>query len=98
MSLESPQVSGDQCGIEANPEKIKVVIDMQHLTTIKEVHGLASRAAALCKFVFRSANSCLEIFKILKNPDEFRWTYQGEGIRGLETILDKSSSALYSSA
>ena len=61
-------------GIEANPEKIKVILDMEPPKTIKEVQCLARRVAALSRFVSISTNKCVKFFQILKNPSNFQWT------------------------
>ena len=59
-------------GIEANPEKIKAILDMQPPNSVKDVQKLSGRVAALRRFVPRSANKCSEFFKILKNPNNFQ--------------------------
>ena len=61
-------------GIEANPEKIKVILEMEPPKTVKEVQRLAGRIATLSCFVSRSADKCAEFFQILKKPDNFQWT------------------------
>ena len=38
-------------GIEANPKKIKAILDMEPPKTVKEVQRLAGRVAALSRFV-----------------------------------------------
>ena len=43
-------------GIEANPEKIKAILDMEPPKSIKEVQRLAGRVATLSRFVSRSAD------------------------------------------
>ena len=45
-------------GIEANPDKIKVVLDMQSPSNTKEIQRLTGRIAALSRFVSRSSNKC----------------------------------------
>ena len=58
-------------GIEANPKKIKAILEMQPLSSVKEVQRLASQVAALGRFVPKSGDRCFEFFKILKNLDNF---------------------------
>ena len=41
-------------GIEANPEKIKAILDMKPPQNIKEVQSLTGRVATLNRFVFQS--------------------------------------------
>ena len=45
-------------GIEANPDKIKVVLDMPPPSGIKEVQRLTGRIAALSRFVSRASDKC----------------------------------------
>ena len=59
-------------GIEANPEKIKTILDMSPPKTVKEVQCLAGRVATLNRFVSKSADKCAEFFRILKNPRNFQ--------------------------
>ena len=58
-------------GIEANPEKIKVVLDMPSPSGIKEVQRLTGRIAALSRFVSRASNKCQPFFEVLKKA--FQW-------------------------
>ena len=61
-------------GVKANPEKIRVVLDMRPLTTVKEVQKLAGWIVSLGRFVPKSTNKCVEFFKIFRSPNEFKWT------------------------
>ena len=45
-------------GIEANPDKIKVVLDIQPPSNTKEIQRLTGKIAALSRFVFRSSDKC----------------------------------------
>ena len=45
-------------GIEANPDKIKAVLDMPSPSGIKEVQQLTGRIAALSQFVSRASDKC----------------------------------------
>ena len=49
-------------GIEANPDKIKVVLDMQPPSNTKEIQRLTGRIAALSRFVSRSSDKCQPFF------------------------------------
>ena len=53
-------------GIEANPDKIKVVLDMPSPSSIKEVQRLTGRIAALSRFVSRASDKCQPFFQVLK--------------------------------
>ena len=58
-------------GIEANPDKIKVVLDMQLQSNIKYVQRLTGRIAVLSRFVSSSSNKCKPFFQVLKKA--FQW-------------------------
>ena len=58
-------------GIEANPKKIKAILNMKPPQSIKEVQSLTRRVAALNRFVFKATDKCLPFFKILKKS--FEW-------------------------
>ena len=60
-----------QRGIEANPDKIRAILEMQPPRTIKETQGLTGRIAALNRFVSRSTDKCLPFFKVLRKA--FKW-------------------------
>ena len=53
-------------GIEANPDKIKAVLDMPSPSSIKEVQSLIGRIAALSRFMSRASNKCQPFFQVLK--------------------------------
>ena len=59
-------------GIEENPEKIKVILDMKPPQNIKEVQSLTRRVAALNRFVSKATDKCLPFFRVLKKA--FEWT------------------------
>ena len=63
-------------GIEANPEKIKAILEMQPPSSVKDVQRLAGWVAVLGRFVPKSGDKCCEFFKVLKNPDNFQWIEQ----------------------
>src|SRR6187397_1632047 len=63
----------DQRGIEANPEKIQAVINMQSPHTVKEVQKLTGCLAALGRFLSRSGDKCLYFFQAIKKKTRFEW-------------------------
>ena len=65
-----------QRGIEANPEKVKAILEMSSPKTIKEVQSLTGKVAALNKFVSKATDKCLSFFKTLKQA--FVWTDECE--------------------
>ena len=73
-------------GIEANPDKIKVVLDMHLPSNIKEIQRLTGRIAALSRFVSRSYDKCRPFFQVLKKA--FHWDSQcEEAFSTLKTYL-----------
>ncbi|GKV46364.1 hypothetical protein SLEP1_g53349 [Rubroshorea leprosula] len=61
-------------GIEANPERIKVIAKMEPPKSVKDIHKLTGRVAALHRFISKTANKCLPFFKIMRSAaqkDEF---------------------------
>ena len=53
-------------GIEANPEKVRAILDMSSPKMVKEVQSLIGRVAALNRFVSKATDKCLPFFKKLK--------------------------------
>ena len=53
-------------GIEANPDKIKAMLNMQPPSNIKEIQCLTERIAALSHFMSRSSDKCQPFFQVLK--------------------------------
>ena len=60
-----------QRGIEANPEKVRAIIDMALPKTVKDVQKLTGKIAALNRFISRATDKCLPFFKTLKQA--FAW-------------------------
>ena len=59
-------------GIEANPDKIRAILDMKPPQNVKEAQSLTGRVAALNRFVSKATNKCLPFFRILRKA--FEWT------------------------
>ncbi|KAL0462137.1 UNVERIFIED_CONTAM: hypothetical protein Slati_0101300 [Sesamum latifolium] len=62
-----------QRGIEANPLKIKAIIDMKAPTCLNEAQRLTRRIAALSRFISKSAEKSLPFFKTLRKAKIFEW-------------------------
>ncbi|XP_022157920.1 uncharacterized protein LOC111024530 [Momordica charantia] len=77
-------------GIEANPEKIKAVLEMEAPKTLKQLQCLNGRIAALNRFVLRSTDKCLPFFKVLRKKGPFQWTIE------CEQALEQLKNHLYS--
>ena len=73
-------------GIEANPDKIKVVLDMPSPSGIKEVQRLTGSITVLSRFVSRASDKCQPFFQVLKKA--FQWdTKCEEAFSALKTYL-----------
>ena len=73
-------------GIEANIDKIKVVLNMQPPSNTKEIQCLIERIVALSRFVFRSSDKCQPFFQVLKKA--FHWdAHYEEAFSALKTYL-----------
>ena len=57
--------------IEANPDKIKAVLDMRPPSNTKEIQRLTNRISTLIRFVPRSSDKCQPFFQVLKKA--FHW-------------------------
>lgn len=60
-------------GIEANPKKIKAIINIEPLKTIWEVQKLIGMLASLKRFSSGSTEKGLPLFKVLQRAKEFSW-------------------------
>ena len=63
-------------GIEANPDKIKVMLDMHPPSNTKEIQCLTGRITALSRFVSKSSDKYQPFFQVLKKA--FHWDAQCE--------------------
>lgn len=75
-------------GIEANHEKIKAIEQIQALKTVKDVRRLTGWVAALSRFISKSAERALPLFKILKKAWPMKWTPEAvAALQDLKTYL-----------
>ena len=73
-------------GIEANPDKIKVVLDMLSPSKIKDIQRLTGRLAALSCFISKANDKCQHFFQVLKKA--FQWdAHCQEAFMTLKTYL-----------
>ena len=63
----------NQRGIEANPKKIKALLEMSSPKKPKKVMSMEGRAAALSRFVSRPTDHCALFFDVLKGLKKFEW-------------------------
>ena len=55
-----------QRGIEVNPKKVNVILDMVSPKIVKKVQKLTRRVAALNRFVSKATDKCLLFFRVLR--------------------------------
>ena len=61
-------------GIEVNPDQIKAINNLQSPRNPKEVQKLTGMAAALNRFISRSADKCRPFFLLINKWKGFEWT------------------------
>jgi hypothetical protein len=57
-------------GIDANPEKIQVILTMGKPTKLHEIQQLARRVATLSQFVARLGEKALPFYALMKKSDK----------------------------
>ena len=67
-----------QRGIEANPDKIKAIEQIEAPRRIKDVRRLTGCVAAMSRFISKSAERALPFFKILIKVGPMEWTPEAE--------------------
>ncbi|KAM1185598.1 hypothetical protein ACFX2G_015195 [Malus domestica] len=60
-----------QRGIEANPKKIKIILDMKEPVTSKDIQSLIGKVAALTRFISKATDRCAPFFKALKGSKKY---------------------------
>ena len=79
-----------QRGIEVNPEKIRVIVELAPPKTVKEVQSLNGKIVALNRFISRAVDKCLPFFRILKKS--FEWTDEcQQAFKNLKLYLSSPS-------
>ena len=58
-------------GIQANPDKCQVIVEMKSLTFVKEDQCLTGRIASLFKFMATSTRKALPFFFVTKRREQF---------------------------
>ena len=77
-----------QRGIEANPDKIKAIEQIEAPKRIKDVRWITGCIAAMSRFISKSAERALPFFKILKKAVLMEWTPKAEAaLQGLKKYL-----------
>ncbi|KAM2336107.1 hypothetical protein ACFXTH_013453 [Malus domestica] len=81
-----------QQGIEANPEKIKTILDMKEPVTSKDIQSLTGKVAALTRFISKATDKCARFFKTLKGSKKYiTWTDEyAEAFKNLKDYMSKA--------
>ncbi|KAL5850150.1 hypothetical protein ACOSQ4_008163 [Xanthoceras sorbifolium] len=75
-------------GIDANPDKIKAIQELQSPRTTKKIQGLTGRVVSLVRFISRLTDRCLPFFKALRKNSSSQWTPECENaFRELKSYL-----------
>jgi hypothetical protein len=61
-------------GIEANPDKIRTLVEMQDPVSVKDVQKQTGRVAALNRFIPKAAERSLPFFQVLRSAKNFQWS------------------------
>jgi hypothetical protein len=76
--------------IEANPDKIKAIREMEEPKTKKDIQKLNGRVAALNRFISRSTKRSLPFFKALKGKGKIEWgTEQRKAFAELKAYIEE---------
>ena len=60
-------------GIEANPDQISALINLEEPKNAKQVQRLTGMIAALGRFISQSADKCRPFFRLLGKKRKFLW-------------------------
>jgi hypothetical protein len=75
-------------GIEANPYKISIIMDMGPIKNLKGVQRVSGCLATLSHFIARLRERNLPLYKLMKKSDHFVWTPEvQEALDSLKNIL-----------
>ncbi|KAM2401851.1 hypothetical protein ACFX1X_029811 [Malus domestica] len=81
-----------QRDIKANPEKIKIILDMKEPVTSKYIQSLTGKVAALTRFISKATNKSAHFFKALKGSKKYiTWTDEcAEAFKNLKDYISKA--------
>ncbi|KAM1945944.1 hypothetical protein ACFX13_000867 [Malus domestica] len=81
-----------QQGIEANPEKIKAILDMKESVTSKDIQSLTGKMTTLTRFISKATDRCASFFKTLKGSKKYiTWTDEcAEAFKNLKDYMNKA--------
>lgn len=82
----------NQRGIEANPDKIRAILEMTSPRSVKDVQRLTGHLAALSRFISKATDRNLPFFKVLRNSKTFECLEECEkAFTELKTYLTNPS-------
>lgn len=70
---EVPWIHTDKEGIDANPNKCNAIMEMRSPKTIEKVQQLTKRIMFFSRFLSKSAEKELLLFKCFKKNERFQW-------------------------
>jgi hypothetical protein len=77
-------------GIEANPDKIRAIAQMQPLLRREDVQKLTSRIASLNRFILKLAKYSLPFFTVLRGSIKIEWgAEQQKAFESIKSYLKK---------
>ncbi|KAM1481795.1 hypothetical protein ACFXTO_034177 [Malus domestica] len=81
-----------QRGIEANPEKIKAILDMKEPVTSKDIQSLTGKVAALTRFISKTIDRCASFFKAFKGSKKYiTWIDEcAKAFKNLKNYMSKA--------
>ena len=65
-------------GIEANSEKIRAVIKIKSLRTLKDIQTLTRKLVALSRFISQATGKRHVLFKMMRKGRKMKWTTECE--------------------
>ena len=78
-------------GIEANPDKIKALVEMKSPRNLKEIQKLTGKIASLNRFVSKATDRCLPFFQAIRKGKGANWTMEcEEAFQKLKEYLGKA--------
>jgi hypothetical protein len=83
-------MSGIMKGIEANPDKIRAITQMQPPQSRKDVQKLTGRIALLNQFISKLAEHSLPFFTVLRGSTKIQWgAKQQKAFESLKSYLQE---------
>ncbi|KAM1446642.1 hypothetical protein ACFXTO_005838 [Malus domestica] len=81
-----------QRDIEANPKKIKAILDMKEPVTSKDIQSLTGKLATLTRFTSKVIDRCAPFFKSLKGSKKYiTWIDEcAEAFKNLKDYMSKA--------